>query len=113
MAKRVRLGGRWIVISACLIGLCAGSVGFYHAPSFRSAADAATGTNPTLAYGVDVCPFANTAFWVHPFRSLFRMYTIGVFQPYQTLLPIAIGAFLLLRSTRLTPTAEWQQTANG
>ncbi|HEX3601634.1 MAG TPA: hypothetical protein VHU84_15890 [Lacipirellulaceae bacterium] len=113
MAKRARLGGRWIVISACLIGLCAGSVGFYHGPSFKSAADAVTRTNPTPAYGVDVCPFANAAFWVHPLRSLFRMYTIGVFQPYQTLLPIAIGVILLIRSTRLTPTTEWQTVTNG
>jgi hypothetical protein len=113
LAKRARLGGRWIAISACLIGLCAGSAGFYHAPSFKSAADAATGTNPTPAYGIDVCPFANPGFWVHPLRSLFRMYTIGVFQPYQTLLPIVLGMILLSQSRGVTTSSEWQTAANS
>jgi hypothetical protein len=112
LAKRARLGLRWFAFAACVLALTAGSVRFYPGERYKSAADALTRTAPTPTYWLDVMPFGNAAFWLHPARSLYRTYTIGIFQPYQTLLPIATMTFLLLRSRRFATTTEWQPAIN-
>jgi hypothetical protein len=88
-----------------VVALFAGSIDFYRGPGFHSAAEAAAGTAPTMMYWLNM-PFFDAPFWARMPGSLFRLYTRGIFQPYQTLLPVVLAAILLLRSKQLALRAE-------